>query len=157
MLIDNACDYIITKMTEGQDSLNNIKLQKLLYYVQAWYLAFNGKALYEKDENFQAWVHGPVSRTIYDRFLTTKSLYSDITYEDIREEFDLSTLDKKELEHIDTVLELYGKFSGTELENMTHEEDPWIKAREGYRPSQRCEVELDNIEVQTYYASRLSD
>lgn len=157
MNIYDACDYIILKMTEGQDSLNNIKLQKLLYYVQAWYLAFNEKPLFEDGENFQAWVHGPVNRQIYDRFSSTKSLYADITYDDIRDGFDFENLNEDELEHIDVVLELYGKYSGTELEDMTHEEEPWINARTGFRSSQRCEVELNNSDMYTYYSSRLVD
>lgn len=157
MTINDACDYIILKMTEGSDTLNNIKLQKLLYYVQAWHLAFEKVSLFDEGENFQAWVHGPVSRIIYSRFSENKSLYSDITYEDIRDDFDMSKLDKDNLEHIDIILESYAKFTGTELENMTHKEEPWIQAREGYRPSERCEVEIDNKIMQDYYGNRLAE
>ena len=155
MHINDACDYIITKVAEGSNSVNNIKLQKLLYYVQAWYLAFHGRPLYAENENFEAWIHGPVSRDIFDRF-TNKSLYSSIGYEDIREEFDMESLDKEEREHIDTILETYAQFSGTQLENMTHDEEPWIKAREGYSPSERCTNTIDNESMKTYYGSRLN-
>jgi len=155
MCINDTCDYIITKVAEGSDSINNIKLQKLLYYVQAWYLAFYRKPLYNENQNFQAWIHGPVSRDIFNRFSITKSLYSSIGYENIREEFDMNSLDKDELDHIDVILETYARFSGTQLENMTHDEKPWIKAREGYSPSSRCTVTINNEDIINYYASRL--
>lgn len=156
MHINNACDYIITKVAEGSNSVNNIKLQKLLYYVQAWYLTFHKKPLYQENENFEAWIHGPVSRDIFERFSDTKSLYSSIGYEDIREEFDMESLDKEEREHIDTILETYAQFSGTQLENMTHDEEPWIKAREDYSPSERCVNIIDNNSIIDYYGSRLN-
>ncbi|TOQ47934.1 hypothetical protein CGG93_25660 [Vibrio parahaemolyticus] len=58
--------------------------------------------------------------------------------------------------HIDTILEAYGKFSGAQLEEMTHREKPWLEARQGYRSSQRCEEYLDNSIIRDYYKSRLS-
>ena len=74
MSIHQVCDYIIYQL---QDNANcsHLKLQELLYYTQANVLPsmvtfFQGK--------FQAWVHGPVSRTIYDRF-AEKSLYASLT------------------------------------------------------------------------------
>jgi len=154
MLINDACDYIIMKLTEAGQDLNNLKLQKLLYYVQAWHLAFYGKPLYKDKEDFQAWIHGPVSREIYDRF-QDKGLYSEITEDNMTKDYDFTILVEKELSHIDVILETYAVFSGTQLEHMTHEEEPWIKAREGYRPSERCEVNIDNKLMESYYKQRL--
>lgn len=156
MSINDTCDYIIMMLTEGSESLSNIKLQKLLYYVQAWNLAFYGKPFYSENENFEAWVHGPVSREIYNRFREHKSLYSDIKYEDITETFNPDLLDENEKKHIEVILETYAKFSGSELENMTHMEYPWINAREGYRSSERCEKQINNQDMIDYYSSRLS-
>lgn len=156
MSINDTCDYIIMMLTEGSESLSNIKLQKLLYYVQAWNLAFYEKPFYSENENFEAWVHGPVSREIYNRFKENKSLYSDIKYEDITESFNPDLLDENEKKHIEVILETYAKFSGSELENMTHMESPWIKAREGYRSSERCEKQINNQDMIDYYSSRLS-
>jgi uncharacterized phage-associated protein len=153
MSIDEACDYIIMQTAEAGESLNLLKLQKLLYYVQAWHLAFYGKAMFSG--KFQAWIHGPVNRYIYDRFVTTKSLYSDVDESDISGEFDPERLSRKERQHIDTILEAYAGFTGSQLEEMTHSEKPWKLARQGCRPSQRCEVEIDQRIMQEYYSSRL--
>lgn len=154
MTIHDACDYIISKMTEGDESLNVIKLQKLVYYAQAWHLAFEGRPLFEG--RFQAWVHGPVSRELYDRFKDTKTLYSPVGYGDVRPGFSLNDLDSAERSHIDAVLEVYGQFSGSQLEDMTHREEPWVRARGGRRPTQRCDELLDEELMRSYYGARVA-
>lgn len=154
MNIHDACDYIVTKVCEGGESLNALKLQKLMYYVQAWHLAFYKRPLF--DGKFQAWIHGPVSRELYDRFAVSKSLYSDVRPEDRRAEFDLDSLDPTEKDHIDNVLEVYAKFTGTQLEEMTHLEEPWREARKGIRPSERCEKEISEEMMTRFYAAQMN-
>ena len=70
--ISDIADYFITKNHEYGDYITNLKLQKLVYYAQAWYLAFLDKPLF--DEDFEAWVHGPVNRDLYDRYFWGKSI-----------------------------------------------------------------------------------
>lgn len=151
--IDNACDYIILKLTEGGAGLNLLKLQKLLYYVQAWSLALSNQRMFEG--KFQAWVHGPVNRYIYDRFRNDKSLYSAVGTQDIREGFSLEHIRAEDQTFIDEVLEAYAPFTGTQLEDLTHREEPWITARQGLLPSARCENEIDERVMATYYANRV--
>lgn len=154
MNIHDACDYIIHRIDASGESLSNLKLQKLMYYVQAWRLAFEESSLFEG--RFQAWVHGPVSREIYDRFASSKSLYSDITLKDVRDSFNAAELDDEEKAHIDRVLSVYAKYSGPQLEEMTHREFPWVNAREGYAAWDRCETEISEEDMQRCYAARLN-
>ena len=153
MNIHDACDYIIHKVCTSDESLSNLKLQKLLYYVQAWHLVFEDKPLF--DGKFQAWVHGPVSRPIYDRFAPTKTLYSDIHESDVRNDAPASSIGEAEKAHIDRVLSIYAKFSGAQLEELTHQEQPWLVARKDYLPFQRCDEELDETLMKSYYIQRL--
>lgn len=153
MTVDDACDYIIIKTFEEGHGLSLLKLQKLLYYVQAWHLAFYDRPMFPA--RFQAWVHGPVNRRIYDRFKDTKSLYSEVDRSAVRSSFDLDALSNDEKRHIDSVLEAYAGLTGTQLEEMTHNEDPWVRARVGYPPSARCEQEIDESLMTTYYRQRL--
>ena len=150
--IHDVCDLIIVKMDEADGYLNLLKLQKLVFYTQALYLAFYDTPLF--DGKFQAWVHGPVSRELYDRFRDTKTLYSDVTIADIRKGFDGGHLSEEVQEHIGDVLDAYGKYSGAQLEAMTHREDPWLKAREGFARTDRCEREIDEALMQTFYAAQ---
>lgn len=75
--VNLIADYIIIRLNSDEKSnLINLKLQKLLYYLQAWSLGINGERFIESP--FEAWVHGPVSKVLYDRFKSTKNLYSFI-------------------------------------------------------------------------------
>lgn len=152
MTLDDCTDYIITK-TSDDGALSLLKLHKLVYYAQAWRLALQGKRLF--DGKFEAWVHGPVSRPLYRRFAGQKYLYSVMTANDVKPGFKMESLDAEERVHIDEVLEVYAGLSGTQLEMMTHEEDPWLRARGSLPPAARCETEIDETLMISFYRSRL--
>jgi uncharacterized phage-associated protein len=151
--VHDIADYITMKLTEAGVPLNTLKLHKLLYYVQAWHLAFYGDRCF--NSTFQAWVHGPVSRAIYDRFKDSKTMYSPVRLKDVRPEFALADLSEHERRHTDAILESYADFTDDQLESMTHDEEPWQKAREGYGPRERCEETIDDDEMKSYYRARL--
>ena len=145
-------NYIIVKLTEGGDYLNVLKLHKLLYYVQAWSLAYGRGPLFAG--KFQAWVHGPVNRELFDRFRDSKYMYSAVTAADVPSDFDPASVSDEPRQLIDAVLEVYGPLTGDQLEEMTHQEAPWITARDGVPPSARSEVELDEKLMATFYGQR---
>ena len=153
MTIDDAADYIILRLVSGGERVNLLKLQKLVYYAQAWNLAIREQPLF--DAKFQAWVHGPVSRKLYDRFAESKSLYSPVSETDLQAGFSPDRISPADRAHIDAVMEVYAPFSGSQLEEMTHQELPWQSARRGFEPSQRCEIEMDESLMTTYYSQRL--
>lgn len=153
--IHPIADYVILRLSSDEgNGVVNLKLQKLMYYIQAWYLAFNKEKLFDAD--FQAWVHGPVNRELYDRFKVSKGLYTFITPSDVQESFELNSIQIDNRNHIDSVLEAYEKYSATELEIMTHNEDPWIITRQGYSSFQRCEKVISSELMAEYYSKRLS-
>lgn len=149
--INDVCDYIIIKLEAAGDFPSVLKLQKLLYYVQAWHLAINKEPLFQG--KFQAWIHGPVNREIYDRFSGSKMMYSSVSNSDCNGGQDRLTEDERIA--VDDVLDVYAKYSGSQLEEMTHKEDPWLNARGGVSPSQRCETEISEDDMRTYYGSRI--
>lgn len=102
------------------DTIDNLKLNKLLYYAQGWSLARNGKPLF-KDE-IQAWDYGPVVDDVYHAYkVCRKAPIQEPTYE-----FDEDKLSAEELELITDIYSNYGKFTSIALTNMTHEKDtPW--------------------------------
>lgn len=153
--INSVCDYVIFRTTgEGNGSLSHLKLQKILYYIQSWSLAFDKTPLF--NGKFQAWIHGPVNREIYDRFKDTKYIYSSIDMKDVtQKDLNFPDLGEADKDHINAVLETYAPFTDSQLEKMTHDEQPWLEARDGYEPFQRCEEEIKELTMQNYYASRL--
>lgn len=153
--VDDVADYIIVKLDAAKVSLSILKLQKLTYYAQAWHLALTGRRLFEG--RFQAWVHGPVNRSIYDRFAATHMMYDMLGPSDIRRDFDLQAIPEEDRVHIDEILEAYARFSGPQLESMTHADEPWIRARGSLKPSERCETEIDEKTMASFYKRLLEE
>jgi uncharacterized phage-associated protein len=61
-----VANYFIWLANETGSFLSNLKLQKLVYYAQAWHLALEESPLFEED--FEAWIHGPVLPTLYQKY-----------------------------------------------------------------------------------------
>jgi uncharacterized phage-associated protein len=119
----NVAQYIIKSIP-----VDNLKLQKLLYYSQAVFLVLNNKTPLFSEE-IEAWDYGPVVREVYDQY--KKHGCEIIPQIDIGE----SGLEVGEMEAIDMVLEYYGEMSGGELVNKTHQEKPWKETYHPKRPS----------------------
>ena len=115
-----AADYIIYSFQEHGELLTNLKLQKLLYYTQGWYLGLHNKVFF--DDQIEAWIHGPVVPYIDRRFKKYK-------YGPIEERPDIPNLAKEKCEHLDDVIKVYASYSAFELEDLTQQSIPWQKAR----------------------------
>lgn len=147
--IHDITDYIILRV-KSEDrfaSLINLKLQKLLYYVQAWSYGINKKPMF--DGEFEAWIHGPVNREIYNRFNSTKYLYSEINIDDCMNHN--VSLSSEDAEFIDFILENYLKYSGAELERLSHNEMPWIETRGDLNVNERCDKVITPELMIEYY------
>ncbi len=102
---------------EDSEYITNLKLQKLLYYAQGFYLARTNTPLFKED--FLAWEHGPVVRKIYDKYKSNGA--NGIKYD---EDFKV-TIDVETEKILEEVYEKYGQYTAWKLRNMTHEEKPW--------------------------------
>ena len=56
----DAAAYIVEKTGE----MTTLKLQKLVYYAQAWSLVWDERPLF--DEKIEAWSNGPVARDLFE-------------------------------------------------------------------------------------------
>lgn len=122
-----------------------MKLQKLLYYSQAWSLVWDDKPLFRS--RIEAWANGPVVPDVYKvhrgAFLVGKSWPKG----------DASLLDKDAKETVDAVLRFYGDKTSLWLSNLSHQESPWRDARKGIAPGERCENEITHASMAEYYGS----
>jgi uncharacterized phage-associated protein len=121
------------------------KLQKLCYYAQAWFYALKNMRL--SDAIFEAWVHGPVSPVLYDKFKAFG--YSAIRLMNDYE----SVIQDDDIQLLESVWKTYGDRTGNALEALSHNEPPWIEARVGYSPDERCEVIISADSMKNYYKS----
>ena len=135
--------------------MSHLKLQKLLYFIEGYHLAyFEGKSIIEDD--FQAWVHGPVSRKIYNELKDKSILYGDLRYSlEEGEDEPIKELEKHlssaQIELIAEVLELYKCESGITLEEITHKQTPWLNARKGYSNGEICENVISKDDMKEYF------
>ena len=60
---DIAKYFLAQADEEIGDLISNLKLQKLVYYAQGFYLALHDEALFPED--IEAWTHGPVVPVLY--------------------------------------------------------------------------------------------
>lgn len=109
---------------ENGDLITNLKLQKLLYYAQAWHLVNYKKPLFS--DNIEAWEFGPVIPSIYTHWKNYKS--SPIPYKPNREEDKPFTEEQRSYLH--EFARVFMNFSATALVSMTHNEAPWQQAFE---------------------------
>lgn len=144
----DVAGFFLSLVDEAAGSLmTHLKLQKLCYYAQAWNLVFNREPLYA--EHIEAWVHGPVIPALWND-------YRNYGFSAIPrlEGFDAeNTFTSDQLETLFAVWEAYGCYDGKYLENLTHQEEPWQMARQGYAPEEACNEVITHESMASYYSS----
>lgn len=125
--------------------LSAMKLQKLVYYSQAWSLVWDDDPLFP--EEIQAWANGPVVPDLYD---IHRGLFK------VEERFipgEIENLSENQKETIDSVCDYYCKMNAQQLSDLTHHEQPWILAREGLSNGERGNKEITISSMAEYYGS----
>lgn len=146
----------VIKWFLSRESMSPKKLQKILYYAYSWTLTLENEDINNLDvklfdEEFEAWVHGPVIPKVYYD-------YRDYGYQDIpRFTGEVPEFDTDIESVLEQVWDVYGGYSGNELENLTHQESPWINAREGFGILDRCNNRLSDEDIFNCYVERLED
>ena len=123
--------------------ISTMKLQKLVYYSQAWSLVWDEKPLFP--EEIQAWANGPVVWELYDKHRGRFSV----------EEWEWgerSNLTKDERETVKAVISSYGKFTGQQLSDLSHDEGPWQDARKGLPAGSYSSRTISLDSIQAYYS-----
>ncbi len=139
-----VADFLLTECRERGDVITNLKLQKLLYYAQAWYLALNNKPLFEED--FEAWVHGPALPSQYRRF-------KKFEWKPIVKEISSVKIDDAVAKHLTEVVDVFGVETAAALEMMTHHETPWKDARRGLSSDQPSQAVISKKSMASFYKS----
>lgn len=154
MKAELLAEYILLNYTP----MSHLKLQKLLFYCEAYHLAYFDKPLIE--EEFEAWLHGPVCREVFEIYKSKAVLYSDLNFEGnpekVRSEIKNVGLSSDQHSLINDVLSTLNTWTAFELENATHNEKPWIDARNGYASGEKCAVKISKETMMVFYKSELT-
>jgi len=155
MIMYKAVDvarYIINFCNSHSSTISNLKLQKILYYVQAAFVVEKGSACFE--DKIIAWQHGPVIRGVYDEFKkygaqsipvqneVRKIIARDGKLEVVKETFDSSFLKQEDKELLERVIASLNGYGAWDLVSYTHQETPWIEVK-----SYNDEIQLDRIKA----------
>lgn len=142
--VNDIAAYILQK----KGKLTAMKLQKLVYYSQAWSLVWDEAQLFP--ERIEAWANGPVVPELYKQH---------------RGEFEIEkwssgnheNLSKAQKDTVVAVLKFYGEMTAQQLSDLTHREPPWVEARAGLSPDTRGENEITPASMHTYYSGLIKN
>ncbi len=145
MKVNNVARYILER--KG-GHMSTMKLQKLVYYTQAWSLVWDEKPLF--DSRIEAWANGPIIPDLYDQH---RGLFT-ATIDTFPEDSEKLTEDEKET--IDVVLGAYGHLNGQQLSDLSHSERPWREARKGVEDGASSTNEVSKEVMQEFYSAMQS-
>jgi uncharacterized phage-associated protein len=145
---ENVAKYLIYLASQGfvgdnkeREGITNLKLQKVLYFAQAYYLAKIGKPLFR--ENIEAWEYGPVVPEVYRKFRSNKS--NPIICKE-----DESSLSDEDKETLKKVWGTFGGYSASKLVDIAHAHIPWQEA------SKSTSKVISHKAIKEYYAPLLN-
>lgn len=137
--VHDVAAFILEKLGE----MTAIKLQKLIYYCQAWSLVWDEEPLF--NEQIQAWANGPVVAEIY---LKHQGRFKVKSWKG-----NPNALTENQKDTISKVLDYYGDKSSQWLSDLTHSELPWKEARKGLLPGERGTNAITDAAMAEYYGS----
>ena len=138
----DVAKYILKK--HGQ--MTAMKLQKLVYYCQAWSLVWDERPMFR--EKIKAWANGPVVPALYQAL---KGRF-EVTARHLAEG-DPDLLDEKARDTVNGVYVFYGGKTAQWLSDLTHAERPWKDARGCLGPGEPGGSEIPTDQIAEYYGS----
>ena len=142
---DTISDFFLSKK-----ELTPKKIQKLVYYAYAWFIALNNQSADDIqcvlfNEEPEAWVHGPVFPSLFKK-------YKDYYWHEVEKNTNGVNIENDELIHfLNQIWDTFGKYSADELEYMTHQEDPWKNARIGISPIEPSNKKISKRDIFIFY------
>lgn len=149
----DVCRHVINYSNQNDYGISNLKLQKILYFIQAYFL------INKKDHNpcfnegIEAWDFGPVVPEAYREYkqygsgdIPTVESYivfdKDNIWDSNRVKFTDSVINSEDKALINKIIDKFSDYSATDLVALTHKQSPWI---DSYVPHQNNEIKIDAI------------
>lgn len=123
-----------------------LKLQKLLYLAQGYSYAFYDSPLFY--DEIEGWVHGPVVRDIYNMF-------KDYQYNSIDIDYEIEEIDQETEDVLNYVINNFSKYDAKYLEQLSHQQEPWILSRDGLDPDERSDKTISKESIANYFINEV--
>lgn len=121
----DVAKYIILKCNKLGRTISNLKLQKILYFVQAEFLVSQGNPCFR--ERIEAWDFGPVIPDVYHLY----KVYGSASIPRSRDE-EYCPFNSEDKALADEIIEQCSKYSASTLVEITHRQSPWKTAYQQY-------------------------
>lgn len=151
--------YIINYSDAHNDIISNLKLQKILYFVQANFLVTNNKPCF--NEPIEAWDFGPVIPIVYYEYKVYGAAYipkikTYLEYEDektktsvTRKTYNNDCINDEDKKLINEIIDRLTNYSSADLTTITQHQSPWIDA---YHKKRASVITTDSIKE--YFMSK---
>ena len=137
----SICRYVINYSDKQGYGISNLKLQKLLYFIQAYFLRAKGEPCFS--DAIEAWNFGPVVPKAYHEYkqfgcgnipLIKSFIQIDENnvWDSKRVPYNDRVIEKDDKKRVNAVVDLFAEYSATDLVELTHKQAPWIDAYEPY-------------------------
>lgn len=148
---------------KGVTDMTPMKLQKLIYYAHAWYLAFHSQPLIR--EEVQAWKYGPVIQEIYHEF---KEFGNDTINRPAQEfnfsgqelelvEPEIPADDTRTHELLKEVFRVYGNLTPIQLSNQSHSDnEPWAVVAKKFKDELPRSLSIPNALIEQCFKLQLA-
>ena len=156
--LSSLVKFIIAYCNIHGFTITPLKLQKILYYTQSWHIAkFDKHPLFS--ELPEAWVNGPVYRTIYDNYkskffkseplkLENIDTVGEEILETLKNDIDISD---EQFTLVNSIVKFYSSMGEGKLVLLTHRDTPWNEARKGLGEFDRCENKISIDSMYQFY------
>lgn len=139
-ILDVASYIIKSYERRSHQSIDEMKLHKLLYFSQREHIAITGKPLFS--ESFESWRFGPVSPLVRENFTKLQPIGNQ---ENIQDDTDLITSEAAYV--VNNVLEQYAGYESWKLSELSHQEISWQNAQKRSGASEQLE---DSVNFREY-------
>ena len=130
-----VCRHVINYSNEHDYGISNLKLQKVLYFVQAYFLTERKDHMPCFNEKIEAWDFGPVVPEAYHEYkqygsgdIPNVEFYFQFDVEDVwsvrRVQYKDDVIKKEDKILIDRVVDKFSDYSATDLVSLTHRQSP---------------------------------
>lgn len=155
----DVCRYVINYCNENHYDISNLKLQKILYFIQARFLIEekNSKPCFH--EKIEAWDFGPVIPIAYREYkeygaysipkitsfykLPDNPRDGDIIFLAKEVPYEDNVIKEQDKILINEVVDKFASYTATRLVTLTHNQDPWMK---NYEPNKNNEITQKDIQ-----------
>lgn len=140
----DVCRYVINYSNQKDYGISNLKLQKILYFIQAFFLVSTEKHEPCFKEKIEAWDFGPVVPEAYYEYKQYGSCdippiktYIIPDYKNLwnsqKINYDDTVITSNDKYLINLVIDKFADYSATDLVSLTHKQSPWINAYESHK------------------------